>query len=320
MSFLRPAFLTAAVIATSAGAAASASAATVISTEPAPTQVAAYHGVLMWSQLDPSTGNYRLVKSTGRGDPPVVVPVPQRAEPFDIDLGSNRSGSIYAVYTRDGDIFRMAVASGVETKITKLSSPTLAERDPTIMRGEIGFIRREGSSDQLRVGDMTSASTGSRFLVKKPAILSAEIATSHVAYVEQTTGYGFGSRTVHVRNLSTGHDQSVYVANSGGANFAGVTKPAYADDLGAFVWARTNNGSDAGNRIVRYTLRGSRLSYGQGSSRWNSLAWTGVADLGAVASSTIAGGETVGTDSCQDAGRNYCTVEVTGPVSFTLKS
>jgi hypothetical protein len=312
MTSLRPSLLTVAAVAATLAPAAAARAATVLSTEPAPTRVAAWEGTVMWSQLDPATGNYRLVKSVN-GGAPAAVAVPERAGgPFDIDLGTNRSGNAYAVYTRNGDIYRLGVASGVETPITKLSSPTLIERDPTIQRGEIAFIRRDGGFDQLRIGDTTSGSTGSRFLIKKRTILSAELAIKQVAYVEQSGN----SRFVHVRNISTGHDQVVYRATSGGANFAGVTRPGYGSDFNGFVWARTNIGSSTGNRIVRYQLSGSKLSYAQGSPRYNSTAWAGP-QLGAATGSSLDGSDSPG--ACDDAGIHYCFVTVTGPLSFTLK-
>jgi hypothetical protein len=288
-----------------------AQAATVLSTEQAPTRVAAWNGTVMWSQLDAATGDYRLVKSVGGGAPSPVA-VPERAGPFDIDLGTNRSGSTYAVYTRDGDIYRLGVATGVETKIAKLSSPTLAERDPTIQRGEIAFIRRDGGFDQLRIGNTTSGSTGSRLLVKKRSILSAELAIKQVAYVELAGN----RRQVHVRNIRTGHDQVVYRASSGGANFAGITKPAYDAELSGFMWARTNLGSGTGNRLVRYELARSKLTYAQGSPRYNSTSWAG-GQLGAATASSLDGSESPG--ACQDAGVNYCQVTLTGPLSFTLK-
>jgi hypothetical protein len=291
--------------------AAGAQAATVLSTEQAPTRVAAWEGTVMWSQLDMATGNYRLVKSVD-GGPPSPVAVPERSGgPFDIDLGTNRSGSTYAVYTRDGDLYRLSVAGGTETKIDKLSSPTKAERDPTIQRGEIAFIRRDGGYDQLRIGNTTGGTSGSRFLVKKRTILSAELGITHVAYVEQAGR----TRSVHVRNVGTGRDGVVYRATSGGLNAAGITKPAYDFELSGFMWARTNLGSGTGNRFVRYRLRGSRLSYAQGSPRYNSTSWAGRA-LGAATASSIDGGESPG--ACQDAGVNYCQVTVTGPLSFTL--
>jgi hypothetical protein len=313
MTLPRKLLLTIAAATAALAGATAAQAETVLSTEAVPTHVAAWHGTVMWSQLDTATGNYRLVKSVN-GGAPTPVPIPERAGgPFDIDLGTNRSGSTYAVYTRDGDIYRMSVATSVETKITKLSSPTMAERDPAIQRGEIAFIRRDHGYDQLRIGDTTSASTGSRFLVKKRSILGAELAIKQVAYVEQSSP---SRQQVHVRNISTGHDQVVYTATSGGANFASVTMPTYDDALNGFMWARKNLGSGTGNRLVRYQLPGSKLTYAQGSPRYNSTAWAGD-QLGAATSSSVDGGD--GRNSCDDAGVHYCQVTVTGPLSFTLK-
>jgi hypothetical protein len=310
MSHLRNLLLIGAVVAALV-AATGAQAATVLSSEAAPTHVGAWNGTVMWSQLDAATGKYRLVKSVD-GGAPTPVSVPERAGgPFDIDLGSNRSGSTYAVYTRDGDIYRLGVATGVETKITKLSSPKLAERDPTIQRGEIAFIRRDGGFDQLRIGNTTSGSTGSRFLVKKRTILSAELGTTHVAYVEQS---GL-TRSVHIRNLTTGRDAVVYHATSGALNAAGITKPAFDLERNAFMWARTNIGSNTGNRFVRYTLRGSKLNYAQGSPRYNSTSWAGD-QLGAATSSSLDATDSPG--ACDDAGVHYCFVTITGPLSFTL--
>jgi hypothetical protein len=288
---------------------------TILSAEQAPTRVAAWNGTVMWSQKDPATGRYRLVRSVD-GGAPTVVPVPQRPEPFDIDLGTNRSGGTYAVYTRDGDIYRLRVATGEETEIDKLSSPQAAERDPTIQRGEIAFIRREGGFDQLRIGNTTSGSTGSRLLVKRRSISGAELGISHVAYYVNESRTEGRLLHVHVRNISTGRDHVVYRASSGALSMANVTRPTLQEDLGGFVWARTNVGSGQGNRLVRYRLRGSKLSYAQGSPRWSSTAWAS-AQLGAATSSTLAGAET--PNACEDAGVQYCRVALTGPVSFTLR-
>jgi hypothetical protein len=252
MPSLRNPLLTTAVVGAALTPVAAAEAATVLSSEPVPTRVAAWDGTVMWSQLDQATGNYRLVRSVD-GGAPAPVAVPERAGgPFDIDLGTNRSGGTYAVYTRDG-----------------------------------GY-------DQLRVGDTTSGSKGSRFLVKKRSILGAELAIKQVAYVEHSGG----SDVVHVRNIATGHDQAIYRATSGGANFASVTRPTYDADTNAFVWARKNLGSGTGNRIVRYTLPGSKFSYAPGSPCYNATAWAGP-QLGAATSSSLDGGD--GVNSCDDA-------------------
>jgi hypothetical protein len=290
---------------------------TPLALEQAPTRVAAWNGTVLWSHFDPATRTYSLVKSVAGGAPAFVGVAPRSGAPFDIDLGTNRAGATYAVYTRAGDIYRLNVATGAETKVDKLSSPTLAERDPTIQRGEIAFIRRSGGRDELRIGNTTSASRGSRLLVRKRAIPSAELGRQHVVYIE--TGPGpispQGEKRVRIRNLRTGAERQVYRAVSGGANDARVTRPTYVDKPEAFLWARTNNGSGRGNRLIRYTLRGSKLAYAQGSPFYNSTAWASAA-LGAATASSL-DGET--QDACLGGVINYCKVELSGPLQFNLR-
>jgi hypothetical protein len=291
---------------------------TTLSVEQAPTRVAAWDGTVMWSHFDATTKTYSLVKSIDGGAPVPVGVAPRSGTPFDIDLGTSRSGATYAVYTRDGDIYRLNVATGSEVKVDKLSSPTRAERDPTIQRGEIAFIRRNAGRDELRIGNTTGASKGSRLLVRKRSILKPELGTKHIMYV--VTGPGpindDGAQFLRIRNLRTGADRQVYRAVSGGANAASVTRPSYVATPKGFLWARTNLGSGRGSRLIRYTLSGSKLSYAAGSPRYNSTAWAGEA-LGAATASSLTGEETQG--ACVDVGTNYCKVELTGPLQFTLK-
>jgi len=319
MSRIRSSLLTAAVAgAVLAPAATAQGAPTTLAVEQAPTRVAAWNGVAMWSRFDAATNTYSLVKSVDGGAPAPVAVAPRSGGPFDLDLGTNRSGATYAVYTRDdGDIYRLNVATGSETRVAKLSSPSLDERDPTIMRGEIAFIRRERGYDQLRIGNTTGASKGSRLLVKKRSIVHAELGTTHIAYL--TTGPGpisdGGGRYMRIRNLRTGADRQVYRAVSGGANWANTTRPTYVADPAGFIWARTNNGSGTGNRLVRYTLRGSQLSYAPGSPFYRTTAWAG-ATLGAITAGSL-DGETQG--ACTDGSVNYCQVTLTGPLQFNLR-
>ena len=291
---------------------------TTLSVEQAPTRVAAWDGTVMWSRFDAAAKTYSLVKSVDGGAPVPVGVAPRSGTPFDIDLGTNRSGATYAVYTRNGDIYRLNVATGAEAKVDKLSSPTLAERDPTIQRGEIAFIRRNAGRDELRIGNTTSASKGSRLLVRKRTILKPELGIKHIMYV--VTGPGpisdEGAQFLRIRNLRTGADRQVYRAVSGGANAANITRPTYVAKPEGFLWARTNNGSGTGNRLIRYTLSGSKLSYALGSPRYNSTAWAGDA-LGAATATSLTGDETQG--ACADVGTNYCKVELTGPLQFNLK-
>jgi hypothetical protein len=313
MTHLRTYLLTAAAAgAVLAPAAAAQDGPSMLAVEQAPTRVAAWDGTVMWSHFDPATKTYALVKSVGGAAPVPVGVAPRSGGPFDVDLGTNRSGATYAVYTRDGDIYRLNVATGVEAKVTKLSSPTLAERDPTIQRGEIAFIRRDGGFDQLRIGNTTSGSKGSRLVVRRRSILGAELGIRHIAYVESVPA-DFREVRVRIRNIRTGADRQVYRARSGGANAADVTRPTYVAQPEGFLWARTNIGSGAGNRLVRYTLSGSKLAYAPGSPRYNATAWAG-GSLGAATSGSIDNGETPG--ACADAGVQYCVVALTGPLRF----
>lgn len=319
MSRIRTSLITvAAATAVLAPAATAHAAPTTLAVEQAPTPVAAHDGTVMWSRWDPATQTYSLVKSVNGAAPTNVGIAPRTSGPFDIDLGTNRSGNTYAVYTRDdGDIYRLNAVTGSEVKIAKLSSPTLAERDPTIMRGEIAFIRRDRGYDQLRTGNTTAASKGSRLIVKRRSIVHAELGTAHVAYL--TTGPGpisdHGARRMRIRNLRTGADRQVYRAVSGGANFANTTRPTYVANPAGFMWARTNIGSGTGNRLVRYTMRGSELAYAQGSPLLRSTAWAG-GTLGAVTSASFYGDA---QNSCTEMNVNYCQVQLTGPLAFNLR-
>ena len=122
--------------------------------------------------------------------------------------------------------------------------------------------------------------------------MSAELGDRHVAYVESVAFRRVGGEgRVHIRQLASGADRVVYKARSGGANFANVTRPAYIAAPQAFVWARTNMGSGRGNRLVRYTLSGSKLAYDAATVRYNSTSWAGGA-LGAVYATSETGEET----------------------------
>jgi len=170
--------------------------------------------------------------------------------------------------------------------------------------------------DELRVGYVTGVKKGSRLIVRRASILHAELGNRHIAYVTSQAAEFGGEQQMHVRNLSTGTDTMVYRARSGGANFANITRASYVATPDAFVWARTNIGSQTGNRIVRYRLHGSKLDYARGSSHYVSTAWAGDT-LGAVTTGTIAATET--PDTCVDNGVNYCGVMLSGPLAFNLK-
>ena len=316
MSHIRTSLITTALAgALLAPAAAAQDAPTALDATLAPTRVAAWEGTAMWSRYDPAAGTYALMASAGGGAAVPVPVAPRSGGPFDIDLGTDRNGNTVAVYSRDGDIYRLDVATGSELKIRNVSTARV-ERDPTIQHGRLAFIRRAGGLDELRLGSITGRSRGRTVLVRNRRIVHAELGEKHVVYV--LTGPGpispEGATFIRIRNLATQADRRIYRAVSGGANAARVTRPTYVARPAGFFWTRTNQGSGVGNRFIRYTLRGSAFEYARGvKPRYNSSAWAGAA-IGAIAATTLEGGESVG--GCVDAGVNYCQVELTGPLAF----
>ena len=302
-----------AALAASALGSSTARAATPVEKLAASTPVAAYNGTAMWSRLDVATGRFQLVQSDD-GSPPSIVAVPQRSGPFDIDLGSNRTGSTYAVYSRGGDIYRLNPRTAIETK---LSSSDLPEGGPTIRRGRIAFVRRAGGMDQVRIGDTSSRTKGTRLLLKRKDIEGVDLGDKHITWIDHAIkGLASSRYRVHIRNLSTGKDQMVYQAGGGGASFTTVTRPSFTADRSGVLWAVARKGM-SGSRIVKYTLRTGELSYAHGSPLYASMAWVSDA-LGAIVSTDPTGDPYTG--ECGPASlKEDCSVLYTGPLSFDLK-
>ena len=306
-SLLIPALAAALAIAPAAHAAE-----TVLAVEQQPTTVASWDTNYAWSSYDAASKTYKLV--TWQNGQKVALPVAPSPRAFDVDLGTNRNGSPYAVYTRDGDIYRFGLKTGREEKVTKLSAPDAAESQPTIWSGRIAFVRREGRGWSLRYGDTTSGSKGSKLVTKIDAkdgsITAPQLTQGRVAY----TVVKGSRRSIHVRTLSTGTAKSIYTASSGGANDAEVTRPAWAQNGSFLYFARTNVGSGTGNRIVRWSLSTGKLSYAQGSPR---ILAVDVADPAAgfvVAEGFDAGGCLRNIYDPPD--KSVCRVLTTGAVTF----
>jgi hypothetical protein len=306
---------------------------TTISTEPRATPIAAWAGTVAWSSFDPATSDYHLVVSRN-GAAPQRVPVAPGPNAFDVDLGTNRNGSTYAVYSRcaipatDGrpptgcDLYRLSLASGVEQRLDTLSSPTWDERDPTIFAGRIAFIRNEThgglNEDVLRVGDTTSGARGTTALVTRHRLAGTlqapELSASRVAYIR--TDRSGATREVHVRTVRAGgSDKPVYRARSGGANVANVTGPSLSDTAASFMWARTNDGSETGNRIVRYTIHTGKLAYATGARQYQYAAWASQA----LGMAVVIDPSSTGTCSANVNVPGSCTVALTGHLRFDAR-
>jgi hypothetical protein len=131
----------AAVLAASAAARAD----DVVAAVPRDTPIAAYGGVVAWSDYDAATGSYRLV--VRRGEQVVPLPVPAARRPFDVSLGPDAHGRVVALYTRcraaahGCDIYRYALEAARERRLA-VSSPTADEAWPVQWRDRVAFVRR----------------------------------------------------------------------------------------------------------------------------------------------------------------------------------
>jgi len=327
--------LAAAALAGAALAPAAHAAPTTISTEQRATPIAAWAGTVAWSSFDPATNDYHLVVSRNGAAPQRVAVAPNHVA-FDLDLGTNRTGSTYAVYSRcttpatpnapptGCDLYRLSVATGAETRLESLSSPDWDEREPTIFRGQIAFIRTEThggrTQDVLRTGNTTEGARGTTALVKlnrlAGALTDPELAQSRLAYI-RTNRNGM-QRDVHVRTLRTGgSDRLVYRARSGGLNAANIAGLSLSDTASSFMWARTNQGSGRGNRLIRYGINTGRLAYAVGSPRWTSTAWASQALGAAVMIDASGTGGSCFANVNDPPPATRCSVQLTGHVSFT---
>jgi hypothetical protein len=130
-----------------------------------PTVVAAHGDRLAWSELDPATGDHRLM--TRIAGVTSAVPVTGRAVPFDVDLGPDAEGAVVAVYSRcrveprrgsprirawrsgtpqwstgrGCDLFAFSFATARETRLGTPSTAGASEFLPTIWRNRVAFAR-----------------------------------------------------------------------------------------------------------------------------------------------------------------------------------
>ena len=347
----RTALAAAVLAATVAAPAAAVAAPTPVALEQRPSSVASYENILAWSHYDTATGRYRLmIQQPGQAAAP--APIPDSGAPFDVDLGGSRSGAPTAVYTRcttpgrapgakdanprpgsGCDIYRYVLGAAAEEHLTQLSAPSADERQPTVSRGEIAFIRRERGSgrtyDTIRLGNTTSGARPTKVLVKvdirhdtlsDPALaFGPKLPTGSLAYVVNDPGpYGFARKRVRVLDLRATSSRNAYTAVSGGANFANVTRPSWDEFSGLLYFARTNNGSGAGNRFVRWSHASHRLTYALGDRAAAATAWIAPA-RGLFVADAIEQSACLNNAVTDTPDKSRCQLYETGPLSFTAR-
>jgi hypothetical protein len=111
--------------------------------------IAAYKGWEAWSSYEADTSRYRLmVRSPGGVAQPQLEPARQ---PFDISLGPDADGHVVGVYRQcrssGCDIGVLSVSTGTVRTLRAVSSPTVDEATPAIVRSTVVFTRRFSGCD-----------------------------------------------------------------------------------------------------------------------------------------------------------------------------
>jgi hypothetical protein len=125
---------------------ASAGADDVVAQLPRDTPIAAYGGVVAWSDYDAVAGRYRLVIQ--RGEHAARAPIAGSRRAFDVSLGPDARGRVVALYTRCGtaghgcDVYRYDVGARRERKVASVSSAARDEAWPVQWRDRLAFVRR----------------------------------------------------------------------------------------------------------------------------------------------------------------------------------
>lgn len=214
------------------GAGPAAAALPALAEESQPFHVSASQGVVAWSLWDAQARVYRLVALRPDSQAPsqrTVLPVPGSWEPFDVDLGTSRTGALVAVYSRhtDGaqqDLYRYSFATGKETLLKALSRSDIDERHPTVWRGDIAFVRASSQTTRIMVGNTTRAGAPRTLVSRRlnqgtfsqPELIISR-GVRRVSYlVSSLAANGFGRQAVHVRTVRSAQDRAIHVAQSGG--------------------------------------------------------------------------------------------------------
>jgi len=111
------------------------------------TPIAAYGGVVAWSDYDAATKRYRLV--VREGDETARAPIAGSRRAFDVSLGPDARGRVVALYTRcrtatrGCDVYRYDLRARRERKVVSVSSPVKDEAWPVQWRDRLAFVRRD---------------------------------------------------------------------------------------------------------------------------------------------------------------------------------
>lgn len=202
----------------------------------APSKVATYGGVTVWSRYFPDQRTWRLVYDTNTSGRSDLVPVAGRSVPFDVDVGPDQGEGVVAVYSRctteprfrastrplpawttgrGCDLYRYDFRQGTETRIGGASTAGNSEMLPTIWRGHLGFVRVYDERPYLYVRDIGPNTTsrrqpgGGRGSTNLPGPMALDLVGDQLAFSWTYERSGGGVSEVRLDNVGGGHRKIV---------------------------------------------------------------------------------------------------------------
>jgi hypothetical protein len=182
--------------------------------------VSAYGGWAAWSRTDVATNAYALVLRSPEGAVS-LAPIPERASPFDVELGPDGSG-VAAVYSRCSDTdtlqgchiyeLKLGVAGATEQL---LAAPGTSVHEPAIWDGLLVFLRRNPGGGKRRPDNLFQWRIGSL------QVRSLTLPASHGG-ISAEAGHWPKGQTGTISGLTLHGQQIAYSTTSGSESF-GVT-------------------------------------------------------------------------------------------------
>jgi hypothetical protein len=223
-----------------------------------PTQVSAYGSGVLFSKRDPASGRFQLwYTETGR--PPAPVDVPDRAVPFDADLGPGAHGHFLAVYSRCAreprwpdytggrgcDLFELDLTTGRERRLPA-SSPTADEVLPAVWKDGLAFTRVYASGRialYARRGDERSRRLPGGPAGGRPTAL--DLYGRRLAFGWKYPGrYDGPASDLRMDDVVTGRARLIDRFTGGGLTTIALTAPAF--EHGKLYYARLCQGDESG--------------------------------------------------------------------------